>query len=40
MRKAIEANANNPTGFPIVERWKHKYDSKIIRLGAKEINKV
>jgi hypothetical protein len=41
MRKAIEANANNPTGFPIVERWKHQENKpEIIRLRTREINIV
>lgn len=41
MRKAIEANEPNTTGFPIVERWKHHENKpEIIRLPLKEINIV
>jgi len=38
MLKGIEANDPNPTGFPIVERWRHKYKPEIIRVKQRTLN--
>lgn len=31
----IESEPSNPTGYPIVERWKHEFKPEIIRLKQK-----
>lgn len=32
LKQALEQSESNPSGYPVVERWKHKYKPEIINI--------
>ena len=32
LKLALEESESNPSGYPVVERWKHKYKPEIINI--------